>query len=376
MVWAGVTLAAFGATFVCFGRWVALAVVVVTAFALVRSASRGVETIDFQFTNIADDLAMPTLRFVLAMSPIWAPAYFLRDQLPHWAELLIDVVAIVWAPFSFIGAATHSPILAVLNPLVMASVVRQVGRDAVTYIITSWLLMVAGVGLAAAAAVLMVSSLPLLLKPLLALALVLWPVVTYARLAGLVVQLHPEPFGGVAEDGYEPVLGETRPRGKWVERAATAPTASAAPGGYQGSSPSAAFSVSSSSGIRGAPVSVEPAVDPRAQFLQALASKNVDVLAAAAKAPPLDLSIKEYLAAGRLLAAHQRNTEAEPLLERAAGCQGEPVEQAEARVIWARFLAERAGAPDMAKEWFTHVVNNFPQTAAAGYAQRWLDANP
>lgn len=369
MAWLVMAAGAAAASLVCGGRWVALAVIVMTAFAVVRSSTRESAFFEVQFTSIFDDVILPMFRFLLAMLPIWLPPAIFGENLPQWAQLAINVVGVVWVPFSFIGAATNSPMLAVLNPWVMVNVVRQVGQDAVTYIVSSWLLAVAGIALAVPASLVLTSqTVPLLLRPFVALLIALWPVVAYARLAGLVVRLHPEPFGGIADDANEPALGDTRPRGHWVEKTAPAPR--------QGSSPSAVFSVSSSSGLRGAPVPTEPALDPRTVFLQALAAKEVEVLAGLAATAPPDLAIGEYLQAGRLLAAHQRNTEAEPLLERAAGCPGEPKQQAEARVIWARFLAERAGSPEMAREWFAHVVNTFPGSAAADFSQRWLDAQP
>ena len=181
LVWAGLVLASFGATFLCMGNVVAMTLVVVTAFALVRSAARGVDTIDINFTNILDDLIWPTVRFTLAMLPLWGPQYFFGDQLPHWAAITLDVLAVVWAPFSFIGAATQSPILTVLNPIVMVNVVRQVGRDAVTFILVSWVVIAAGSALASLGVLIIAAKLPYLLRALLALALILWPVVTYGR---------------------------------------------------------------------------------------------------------------------------------------------------------------------------------------------------
>ncbi len=371
LVLAGLTVASGATAMFCGGRWVAMAVVVATAFALVRSASNGSDHIEVPFTNIFDDLVMPAFRFGAAMLPLWGPQVVFGDQLPGWARFVFDAVALVWAPFSFIAAATHSPILAMLNPLTILSVFRQIGRDAVTYVVFSWALFAFGGILALPVSAMMNGpAAPSIARSLIALALMLWPIVIYARVAGLLVLLHPEPFGGVAEDGLEPVLGQTAPHGKWGEAAGNAgDVAEPQPGAYRGSS-SSVFSVSSSSGLRGAPI------DPASTFLQALAAKDIDALAAVALNAPAGLSIKEYLQAGRLLAAHKRDPQAEPLLELAAKGEGAANDQAEARVIWARFLAERSGSPELAKEWFQHVVTHFPTTAAATFAKRWLDAHP
>jgi len=353
-LWGGASLFGAVVSYVCLGRWLAAAFIIATAFTITRTSADGGTITSLGLADWVTNLVWPLVRFVVAMAPIWLPEVIFDEPLPVWLNLIITVVGLAWAPFSYIGASTDAGLTASLNPLVIGSVMRRVGRDAVIYVVGAVLLLLAAGALSVPAMALASIGVPVLNK-FLPLLVVLYPVFVFARSAGLLVEMHPEPFGFYSADALEPLLGAAAPRGVWQEAAVVeAPKRSHAP------------------------IELESAYDdPVARFRAALTAKDAAGLAHFKTGPlPEALSLSEGLSAGRLLAAHQHDGAASVFLERAANSRGTSAEQSGAQVIWARFLAERIGRTDLASQWFSHVVKTHPQTPAATFAQRWLEVRP
>lgn len=217
-VWLGIALwlwltSLLGALSTALG-WAAT---VATLFGITRSTARTGD--DIELSDMSDwvsGVVLPTVRLAVVLCPLWGGAW-LASSTGHaawrWAAVL---VACVWCPTAYIGAATGARLVDLLNPWRVLGVASQLGKDLAAYVVSILavlLMMVLSLPLASA-----VQSLwaPVVAGVAAHMVLAYAPLVG-ARIAGFILLLHGPLFGwGDERSTQEPVLGDTPPRGQWV----------------------------------------------------------------------------------------------------------------------------------------------------------------
>jgi hypothetical protein len=215
-----------------------------------------------------------------------------------------------------------------------------------------------------------------------------------ARLAGLVLMLHGPVFGWGEEAAlYEPVLGETVPRGELPVRESTLPRH--LPSSIELEPEVLAERPPASAGDRFAAIEVNPdadappdvapldaallpsfseqsAVSIRQAMSQGKADVALDGFRSTGLSAAAQLSFDELVWLGQTATSHIDYESAELAFRQAAERQAPAEALGRARVMFARLLAERLGRKDDATHWMERVLAEQPGTPAATYAQTWL----
>jgi hypothetical protein len=181
-------------------------------FAVARSAGRGDGDLEsVGFTGVIGSAVVPVLRFGVVTLPTWGGLWLaesLHSQLLGWASIAL---AFVWAPIAFLGAAAGTELLRLLNPFAVLGTFVRIGADAGQ--LALFLLGLSGLGSVLTLLALRANALPVpFLSTLLGAALLLYTPFVAAHVTGLLLLLHPEPFGW-DNLSLQPALGKTGPRG-------------------------------------------------------------------------------------------------------------------------------------------------------------------
>jgi hypothetical protein len=375
-----------GPTFLLMGWCVALA----GFFGVTRSSGRGDDQYESApFTDLLTSVGLPVLRFIVATLPTWGGlwlAELFESRAVWWAAIAL---AFVWTPTAYLGAAAGTPLLRLLNPVAVFGTLWRIGADA------QWLavFLVGLVLLAGALAGLSVSVLALpvpFFSTLFSTALLVYPPFVAAHVTGLLLLLHPEPFGW-DNISQQPVLSDAVPRG-----VAVMPHERARPAHLQPIDlpeppvPAPQQKPPPQPSERQLPQPEEPAVELTASSLPPLTAHGHDLLTHAMRegdvalaldafqaTPQLEavLSVGELTWVGRAAASEGHDEVAVRALREA--CQRTPEAESSAALVYlARLLDERLGQLDEARGLLLRVVNEFPQTPAAEFATQWLSRKP
>lgn len=357
-------------------------------FGVTRSTARGGEHLELSdFQDPLTSVAMPVLRFALALAPAWGGSLLAGWLGAPWLHGVAVGLALVWSPTAFIGAATGARVVDLLNPLRVLGATARLGPDFGVYVVG--LLTVTGLMAVSVPLSWLISThlwAPGVAGVLAQMALLYGPLVG-ARLAGVVLLLHGPAFGwGVEADTQEPVLPGVEPRGRLPAPASTRqrhlPEAiELEPEPSSGAPSEARVGAGSGEEARAAtPLDAARLPSHGAQVARALrealgagrVDEALDALRdAGAMAAPL-LNLEELLRLGAAASERFDDDAAEVALREAAGREAPAEQVAQARVLLARVLAERRGQRAEAMEWMERVVAEQPGTAAAATAASWL----
>jgi hypothetical protein len=397
--WLGVALwlwatALIGPPGVALGWSVALA----SFYGLTRSTARGHEHLELSdFRDPLTSVMLPMVRLALVTLPAWGGALVARSlERPGLGWLALGVAAL-WAPTAYIGAATGTSLLELLNPVRVLGATARLGKDAGVYVAAT-----VGVSLLFALALplsMLVDRLVFVpvLGGVLAQLVLTYPAFVGARLAGTVLMLHGPVFGwGEELDRYEPVLGATQPRGALPEKERTLPKhlpseielPPEAPPPGEGLQPAQRHE-------RFAAIELSPDAEPPpevtpldAALLPSLAEQSAEAIRKAITAHDAETALDGFRSTGLTAApalsfdelvwlgqtaASRIDYESAELAFSQASTRSAPAEAlGRARVMLARLLAERLQRRDEATRWMERIVAEQPGTNAAQYAQAWL----
>lgn len=386
----------FGPTMHLLGWCLALA----GFFGVARSAGRG----DGQFENapfsdLLTSVGLPVLRFMVVTLPTWGGMWLADEFNSHalwWAAV---VLAFVWTPTAFLGAAAGTPLLTLLNPLAVFGTVARIGADARRLSFFLFGLVLLALALRPVSALLFALPVPFF-STLLSMAVTAYPPFVAAHITGLLLLLHPEPFGW-DNVSLQPVLADAVPRGVAVlpeERLRPAhlqPIDLPEPAAYRPVSQPIEPAAPAPVPVEGADTAVAPVEAPRMSLVELttsslppLTAHAHDLLTHAMRdadlglaldtfraTPELDavLSVTELTWVGRAAASEADDALAVRALREACRRPPEAASSA-AHVYLAKLLDERQGKTDEARGLLTRVVNDFPNTPAAAFASQWLSS--
>lgn len=344
------------------GALIGWAVTISSFFGLTRSIARGgdhLEVSDFQ--DPLTSVALPVATLGVVTWPVWVPLIIGEwIQLPglFWLGLAVGVA---WVPTAYVGAAAGASLLHLLNPMRIVRTITNIGSDFLVYLGAMFSVSVTLVLAAGLSAFVSLLQFPLVPRVLGA-AMLLYPAIVGAHVAGSVLALHGQTFGwGDALVEHEPVLPGVEPRGTLPESMTAVKT-------Y-------------------APIELEPEPVPvatsrsrfealetkRAESLDASTlpsheAQSVAAIRAAMKRNEADTALDGFRATGLLIAGALRFDEllwlaqlaanridyesAELAYRHAVEREAPPETLARARVMFARLLAEKLERPDDARGWW------------------------
>ncbi len=364
-----------------------------TYFAIIRAAASGHDALELSdFRDPVTSMFLPLARFAIAMLPAWGGALAaLFTGNSNWLWLAL-VLTVLWAPVNLIAAARDAHLAAMLDPRRVINTVLNIGGDYFAYLgglaaaaVLCFLAFVIGEGLRHSAL-----YFPLV-TPLFSQALLVYPVMVMARIAGLVLRRHEHAFGSEESKQYESVLGDLQPRGVLPEKASTLPRhlpseielpPEAPPQVPQAFHRFAAMEVSASAE---APPDVAP-LDVRMlpglgeqsarEIRVAMRANDVDAALDAFRATGLScvelLNVDELSWLGQVAGARIDYESALLALENAAKKDAAPEVKGKAWVMLGRLLGEKLNRRDEATTWMKRVVTELPETSAAAFARKWL----
>lgn len=361
-----------------------------TYFAVIRAAASGHDALELSdFRDPLTSMMLPAARFAVAMLPAWGGvvvAVFTDNTSWLWLAVLLSVV---WAPVNLIAAARDAHLLSMLDPRQVFGAVSRVGGDYLTYLGALgavgmlWLLARVVSGAVLHSALYFPFITPLLMQ-----ALVVYPVLIAARVAGLVLRRHPDAFGSEHAERFDAVLGDTEPRGQPPVRESTLPAhlpsaielapPPSQPAGHRFAAVEASASGHAPPHVAPLDVRLLPGIGEQSakEIRGAMRSGNVDAALDAFRATGLScvdlLNVDELLWIGQTAGARIDYEAALLALEHAAKKDAPADAKGKAWVMLARLLGEKLERRDEASTWMRRVVNELPGTSAAAFAQKWL----
>jgi hypothetical protein len=383
------TLAAIAAT--ALGMWLFSHVPLVGAilsygiywgflFAIIRQASRGAEHFEQPDVVELHEYALPALRGFVATAIVWAPAAA-RFGASLWsgstpAEALADpvlwlmlVAGLLYAPSAIMHAAWGGGVLQMLNPVRVVGAAVRLGLDYAVAVAVVTALLGAGIAIELALTPAL-GSIPIVSRVLSTMAGLFGPAVA-AHVLGVLLHTRGDALGlGPAEDYAVPVLAEASPCGSEPVLATTV-AAPAAPSTPPAGSPAARFTAV----VPPAPTGTG-APSGHAAIAAAVAAND---LARAASlygelgpgAPPLPPRLLFQVARGAAQSgAHALAARA----LQAAAKSGDAAVAPDALLVLGRILQGKLGRAAEARQVFRHLVQRYPDSAAARHAHAALGA--
>jgi tetratricopeptide (TPR) repeat protein len=359
-------------------------------FSIIRSTADGERELDTpDYTDVFTDCVAPALRGFVGTSLLWlpgllyllfikqwdiskpmdellsAPAFYVTGGLPAidlsqalrdpvlW---LIVLVGAAWLPIVFLLAAAGQSAVRMLNPLMVVSAARNLGKDYLHTLAALAVLTVALVLVRLVAAGILWVDLPLLSRWAAEFITCLVPFMM-AHALGLLLYTRGDALGyGNALDYLEPVLGNTRPRAEpppLIEGPVTAvpePVADATT------------------------VSLSEKLAALAQAVEARDTDKVLALYPELQEPRVlkQVDPSHHLFVGQLAASQGQYALSVKALETAADVAPDGPSASRALVLLARVYAERLQEPERAESIYRYVVHRYPDTEASRFAQAHL----
>ncbi len=380
-LWLGLTLCHFVFSYLGgLGALVSFALILSMLFSLVRATSREGDALETtQFVDFFTSVAAPLIRYQVLLAPVWAGVILAWQGFPR-AGLAVASLSLLWVPTTFIGAAMNARLVDLLNPMRVLNATRLIGADYFVYLgalLGATLLFVGVLVLGVAIDSINVPFVGQLLKS----ALLLYPLIAAARLAGYVALFHPDSFGaGEEQSSQQPALGDTKPRGAPFERAEETVKRSYAPIEFD-DAPTAeevALRAAKAELARAAPVrreSLDAAALPsvvehvtaqlRGAITRGDAATALEVFHAQGASCVDAMTAEELSWVGESAAAQHDYDSALLALEHAAKRETPPEALGRTWVLLARLLSEKLGRRDEGRAWMERVVTQLPGTKAA-----------
>ncbi len=336
-------------------------------FKAIRTSAMGDDEVHTpDFSDFYNDLVVPAIRGTAGTALIWAPTVvyllFMKDLGLH--ELLefnflkdpvlwlVIAVSFVYVPMALVVGATGGGVFRMLNPVLVIIYILRIGIDYWIALIAIGAFGVVYVALNLVAGITSNLSIPVL-APWLAQFLVIYPAFAMAKVMGLLLYVRGDRVDyGVPEDYEINVLPGVEPRGQFAVVAKPIELAQDARG------------------------EVAKGPSPAEQIVSATAKgdwpKALDVFAKMPNLPSVSLSsdcyfglaqaaVKkaDYRQAVRALKAVMTSTPDDPIAPRAC-------------LLLARIYSERLSDPGTGERLFRHVVQRYPKSQEAQFAQTRL----
>lgn len=394
--WLGISMWLWALSFLGgLGPLVGWGVALASFFGLTRSTARGGDSLELSdFQDPLQSILMPLVRFCLVMFPAWGGGFLAAYLGLPWLSWVALLITALWSPTAFIGAAAGTSLVHMLNPVRVLGATARIGKDFGVYL--GGLLAVGVTMLVSVPLAVLVNKylvVPVLGGVLAQLVLCYAPLVG-ARVAGLVLMLHGPVFGwGEELDLYEPVLGNTQPRGALPVKERSLPShlpssIELEPEPVPQRQPAQAFDRFAALELNPdaeqppevAPLDVamlpsfshQAAGSIRKAMKDGLPDVALDGFRSTGLAAAEALSFDELLWLGQTAANRIDYESAELAFAKAAERTAPPESLGRARVMLARLLSERLHRQDAAATWMKRIVQEQPGTPAATYAETWL----
>ena len=352
-------------------------------FALIEQSADGTDAVEApDFTSMWDDIFGPAVRGFAATGIIWVPAVLLAvfgvsadaGLGVMWVPIVLVVLAgVFYAPMAIMVAATRNPFYQIVNPYFVIVCVRRLGSDYA--IAVGVIVLLAGLQLVVKLVGAIVEQLPIpILATWLAATVGMYLPFVMARALGLLLYVRGADLGyGLPTDSDEPVLPGARPRGT------PSPTpdlgfgpvaAGAVAAADAGPTPAELAPGALAPPPRSSPAEVDAVVaggdhDAACELWERLDPEDHHAL------PPAT-----HVAVGRAAAAAQDFHLAVRALRAAADVAPDDPEGQRAWILLARVYADKLGDSARAQQIYGYVVERYPGTDAAAFAQAQLAPPP
>ncbi len=375
----------------CLGGLIGFGILWSVLFTVIRQTGDGRSEIMLDFGDSISDIGYPAIAGLVGTAIVWVPpvvyAYNRAGGRPLYAEPIfwgLLALGVFYAPMAIVVAATKSPFLRMLNPVAVLGYALKLGTDYLLAVFVLVLLAGADVvfSIAAGWVIGFLPHLPVISDWLQLTATMVMPLVG-AHILGLLLLTRGDDLGwGDARDYQQPLLKDAVPRGPEHVReeapgsprshapieldpaAAPAPARSHAPIELDEPPPRATALD---------PAALPPLPEAKQQIEAALAAGRVaDALELyAAQASPPDLAQPLHLLLGQAAVSHGDLKLGVKALRAASKDPGAP-ETPRAMVLLGRLYAEKLGETEVAIRLFEFVVEKYPGTPAAEFAQSRL----
>lgn len=374
-------------------------------FHLIRATARGDQEVGPpEFGDFMSSMVSPAIRGTVASAFVWVPAaayvkfmygfailqtpWLLAPDPVAWA---VVVAGIAYVPMALVIAATGGPIVRIVNPFLAVAYMARLGADYGKAVAMVALLLVLEGGVVGGTFWLS-RELPFpFLIHLVGRALAMYVPFVLAHALGLLLYVRGDLLGwGVPEDYQMPVFPGAVPKAKYVERArGGVPVASQPPRTIEvdeTAPPPPAPPRPRPTSLSADPGQVDlawnppPSSDqpPEVAIAEAVAQENLDLAVSLYQANSTLsgrlLSPECHLAVGQGAAARGNFALAVQALKAAGSVNPDNPVAAKALVILARLYAERLGDGPAARQLYSFVVQRYPGTSAARFAQGQLAA--
>lgn len=393
--WLGISMFLAACSYLgALGALIGWGVTLASLFGLTRSTARGSEHLELSdFQDPLQSILMPIARFALVTFPGWGLVLYGMYTDRPWLNWVALGLTVLWSPTAYIGAATDTSVVHLINPIRVLGVTARLGTDFGVYLAGIF-----GVG----ATILVSVPIAMLVNTYLVVPflgrvatqlVISYGALVGARVAGMVLMLHGPLFGwGEELDLYEPVLGDAQPRGEVpVKRSLPKhlpmsielepePVPE-----HQAGQQFDRFAAIETNPDAEAPPEVAPLdVALLPSFAQQSAESIRGAIGAGKAEVALDgfrstglsaaelLSFDELMWLGQTASAHIDYESAELAFDKAAQRDAPAEALGRARVMLARLLGERLNRKDDAMKWMNRVIAEQPGTQAATYAQSWM----
>ncbi len=340
-------------------------------FKAIRTSAMGDDEVHTpDFSDFYNDLVVPAIRGTAGTALIWAPTvvYLLFVKDLGWHEVLefdflkdpvlwlVIAVSFVYVPMALVVGATGGGVFRMLNPVLVIIYIVRIGVDYWIALIAIAAFGVSYVALHLVAAI--TSNLPIpFLAPWLAQFLVTYPPFAMAKVMGLLLYVRGDRVDyGVPEEYQIDVLPGVEARGQLALVAKPIESAQD-PRGGRAKDPSPAERIASAAAKGDWP-------------------KALDLFAKMPNLPPVPLPSDcyfglaqaavrkaDYRQAVRALKAVMTSAPADPIAPRAC-------------LLLARIYSERLSDPGTGEQLFRHVVQRYPKSQEAQFAQTRLARKP
>ncbi len=397
--WLGISMFLWLLSFLgLIGAAVGWGVALASFFGLTRSTARGGDHLELSdFQDPLQSIAMPIVRFMLVMFPAWAGTFLAGWLRQDWLMWVAAIVTVLWSPTAYIAAAAGTSVVHMLNPFRVLGATARIGKDFGVYLggmfaVTVTMLICGPLSRLVDEYVVV----PVIGGILTQMILVFGPFVA-ARVAGLVLMLHGPVFGwGEEVDLWEPLLGQTQPRGELPVKESTLPrhlptSIELEPEPMPEAQPARThdrFAALELDPRSEAPPDVAPldvallpsfSEQSAVSIRKAMADGNREVALDGFRSTGLfaaaQLSFEELMWLGQTAMSHIDYESAELAFAKAAERTAPPESTGKARVLLARLLAERLNRKDDAVTLMRRVLEEHAGTSAATYAKTWLTSN-
>lgn len=356
-------LQAIGSVFIPLG-WIVALVFWGYLFFLVRETAIGrMEIGPPDFSDFFNDMLRPTIRGIIASSVVWLPVviYLVMRETPDpdagWDPIvwLMVLAGFAYLPIALLMAATEVSTFHLFNPLLGIGYISQIGRDywvAAAAVGGLWVVrFVAGLALGTT-----LGRIPFL-GTVLVEGAETYLYFVIAHVLGTLLYVRGDQVGyGRTEDFEERVL-DLPPRGRASQPSEETP-------------------------LPPAPVGDAIALELEDERITALGeavrrregSRALTLFRGLAESEWEQVPLTTLLGVGQAAAGRGEYELAVRVLEAAALSDGTEADQARAWVLLARVYGEMLGNPQRAKEIYTWVVQSYPGSSAAQFAEKQLKA--